>query len=84
VYFSTIFTDCFIPANPGLCGKYLRSCLLKYAQFAYKMFTTTDEIGWKQSNAFKKVRIWRTDFHLIANLLKAFSIDVDIEFVGVW
>jgi hypothetical protein len=48
------------------------------------MFTTTDEIGWKQSNAFKKVRIWRTDFHLIANLLKAFSIDVDIEFVGVW
>ncbi|KAJ7062233.1 hypothetical protein C8F01DRAFT_1368863 [Mycena amicta] len=36
--------------------------------FAYKMYTTTDEMGWKQSNAFKK----------------AFSIDVDIEFIGVW
>lgn len=32
------------------------------------MFTRTDELGWKQSTAFKK----------------AFSIDVDIEFVGVW
>lgn len=36
--------------------------------FAYKMYTRTDEIGWKQSNAFKK----------------AFSRDVSIEFVGVW
>lgn len=36
--------------------------------FAYKMFTRTDELGWKQSTAFKK----------------AFSIDVDIEFIGVW
>jgi len=36
--------------------------------FAYKMYTRTDELGWQQSNAFKK----------------AFSIDVDIEFVGVW
>jgi len=36
--------------------------------FAYKMFSNTNESGWKQSNAFKK----------------AFSIDVDIEFIGVW
>nr|GAT46931.1 predicted protein [Mycena chlorophos] len=36
--------------------------------FAYKMYTRADDIGWKQSNAFKK----------------AFSNDVDIEFVGVW
>ncbi|KAF4596096.1 hypothetical protein EYR38_007470 [Pleurotus pulmonarius] len=32
------------------------------------MFKRTDETGWKQSNAFKK----------------AFSVDVDIEFIGVW
>jgi len=36
--------------------------------FAYKMFSNTNESGWKQSIAFKK----------------AFSIDVDIEFIGVW
>ncbi|KAI0673866.1 hypothetical protein C8Q78DRAFT_1076827 [Trametes maxima] len=36
--------------------------------FAYKMYSRTDELGWKQSTAFKK----------------AFSIDVDIEFIGVW
>jgi hypothetical protein len=36
--------------------------------FAYQMFMRVDEIGWKQSNAFKK----------------AFSIDVPIEFIGVW
>ncbi|KAF8810983.1 hypothetical protein BYT27DRAFT_7134432 [Phlegmacium glaucopus] len=36
--------------------------------FAYQMYTTTDELGWKQSNAFKKT----------------FCIDVDIEFLGVW
>ncbi|KAJ7615599.1 hypothetical protein DFH06DRAFT_1239577 [Mycena polygramma] len=36
--------------------------------FAYRMFTDETETGWAQSNAFKK----------------AFSIDVDIEFVGVW
>ena len=36
--------------------------------FAYKMYTRTDELGWKQSTAFKK----------------AFSIDVDIDFIGVW
>ena len=32
------------------------------------MYTQDDEKGWQQSNAFKKT----------------FSIDVDIEFVGVW
>ena len=32
------------------------------------MFTRIDEVGWAQSTAFKK----------------AFSMDVDIEFVGVW
>lgn len=32
------------------------------------MYTSDDEKGWQQSNAFKKT----------------FSIDVDIEFVGVW
>src|SRR5436190_4961635 len=36
--------------------------------FAYKMYTRADEIGWKQSTAFKR----------------SFCIDVDIEFVGVW
>ncbi|KAF6754847.1 hypothetical protein DFP72DRAFT_1169843 [Ephemerocybe angulata] len=36
--------------------------------FAYQMYLRTDEIGWEQSNEFKK----------------AFSINVDIEFVGVW
>ncbi|KAI0070724.1 hypothetical protein K474DRAFT_1713099 [Panus rudis PR-1116 ss-1] len=36
--------------------------------FAYKMYTKATEKGWKQSVAFKK----------------AFSIDVDVEFVGVW
>ncbi|KAJ6585623.1 hypothetical protein B0H19DRAFT_1110303 [Mycena capillaripes] len=36
--------------------------------FAYRMYCTTDEAGWKQSNAFKKT----------------FSIDVNIEFIGVW
>ncbi|KAF8171238.1 hypothetical protein K438DRAFT_1853048 [Mycena galopus ATCC 62051] len=37
-------------------------------QFAYKMFKSRDEAGWKQSNIFKKT----------------FSIDVPIEFIGVW
>ncbi|ESK92292.1 hypothetical protein Moror_4690 [Moniliophthora roreri MCA 2997] len=36
--------------------------------FAYKMYTRTDQVGWEQSNAFKR----------------AFSVDVTIEFVGVW
>lgn len=36
--------------------------------FAYKMYGRTDDLGWKQSTTFKK----------------AFSIEVDIEFIGVW
>ncbi len=36
--------------------------------FAYKMYSRDDETGWTRSTAFKK----------------AFSIDVEIEFVGVW
>ncbi|KZT19040.1 hypothetical protein NEOLEDRAFT_1078676 [Neolentinus lepideus HHB14362 ss-1] len=36
--------------------------------FAYKMYTKADQAGWEQSTAFKK----------------AFSVDVEIEFLGVW
>ncbi|KAH9486042.1 hypothetical protein JR316_0000106 [Psilocybe cubensis] len=36
--------------------------------FAYKMYSREDQRGWEQSAAFKK----------------AFSIDVDIELIGVW
>jgi hypothetical protein len=36
--------------------------------FVYKMFSRDDPTGWKESTAFKK----------------AFSMDVKIEFVGVW
>ncbi|KAF5377885.1 hypothetical protein D9615_006800 [Tricholomella constricta] len=36
--------------------------------FAYKMYTRADDVGWEQSNAF----------------MLAFSVDVDIEFLGVW
>ena len=32
------------------------------------MYASADDNGWKQSNGFKKT----------------FSVDVDIEFVGVW
>ncbi|KAG5638609.1 hypothetical protein H0H81_011499 [Sphagnurus paluster] len=46
----------------------LPACNHQQVPFAYKMFKTTDEIGWKQSNAFKR----------------AFSVDVKIEFIGVW
>ncbi|KAJ3522503.1 hypothetical protein NMY22_g11861 [Coprinellus aureogranulatus] len=46
----------------------LPTCNHQQVPFAYKMYTHADEYGWKQSNAFKK----------------AFSIDVDIEFLGVW
>jgi len=37
-------------------------------RFAYQMYKRPDAAGWNQSNAFKKT----------------FSIDVDIEFLGVW
>ncbi|KAJ2932345.1 hypothetical protein H1R20_g4738, partial [Candolleomyces eurysporus] len=46
----------------------LPACNHQQVPFAYKMYKRPDEIGWKQSNAFKK----------------AFSIDVEIEFLGVW
>ncbi|KAF9492297.1 hypothetical protein BDN71DRAFT_1483827 [Pleurotus eryngii] len=46
----------------------LPACNHQQVPFAYKMFKRADEMGWKQSNAFKK----------------AFSVDVDIEFIGVW
>ncbi|KAF5309618.1 hypothetical protein D9611_013957 [Ephemerocybe angulata] len=46
----------------------LPACNHQQVPFAYKMYKRPDEVGWKQSNAFKK----------------AFSIDVDIEFLGVW
>ncbi|KAJ6530931.1 hypothetical protein DFH09DRAFT_1183713 [Mycena vulgaris] len=46
----------------------LPACNHQQIPFAYKMYTNEDENGWKQSNAFKK----------------AFAIDVDIEFIGVW
>ncbi|KAG6810879.1 hypothetical protein H0H92_009971 [Tricholoma furcatifolium] len=46
----------------------LPACNYQQVPFAYKMFTRVDEIGWQQSNAFKK----------------AFSVDVPIEFIGVW
>ncbi|KAL1749282.1 hypothetical protein HDZ31DRAFT_59566 [Schizophyllum fasciatum] len=36
--------------------------------FAYKMYSREDDLGWKQSNAFKK----------------SFCIDVNIELLGVW
>ena len=41
---------------------------IEQVPFAYKMYSRTDELGWKQSTAFKK----------------AFSVDVTIEFIGVW
>ncbi|KAK7000315.1 hypothetical protein R3P38DRAFT_1844540 [Favolaschia claudopus] len=46
----------------------LPACNHQQVPFAYKMYITDDDNGWKQSNAFKQT----------------FSIDVDIEFVGVW
>jgi len=46
----------------------LPACNHQQVPFAYKMYTRPDELGWKESNAFKR----------------AFSIHVDIEFVGVW
>ncbi|KAJ3536344.1 hypothetical protein NM688_g6852 [Phlebia brevispora] len=46
----------------------LPACNHQQVPFAYNMFSRTDEIGWAQSTVFKK----------------AFSMDVDIEFIGVW
>jgi hypothetical protein len=46
----------------------LPRCNHQQVPFAYKMYSQDDDTGWSQSTAFKK----------------AFSINVDIEFVGVW
>ncbi|KAJ8454666.1 hypothetical protein ONZ45_g19215 [Pleurotus djamor] len=46
----------------------LPKCNHQQVPFAYKMYKREDEKGWKMSSMFKK----------------AFSIDADIEFVGVW
>ncbi|KAF8066494.1 hypothetical protein FPV67DRAFT_1190302 [Lyophyllum atratum] len=46
----------------------LPACNHQQIPFAYKMFQSVDDLGWKQSNAFKKT----------------FSVDVKIEFIGVW
>lgn len=43
-------------------------CNHQQVPFAYKMYITDDKKGWTQSTAFKR----------------AFSINVEIEFVGVW
>jgi hypothetical protein len=46
----------------------LPACNHQQVPFAYKMYSRADDLGWKQSTAFKR----------------CFSIDVDIEFIGVW
>ncbi|TFK42265.1 hypothetical protein BDQ12DRAFT_645827 [Crucibulum laeve] len=46
----------------------LPKCNHQQVPFAYKMYSREDEVGWRQSAAFKK----------------AFSIDVDIELLAVW
>ncbi|KAI0756455.1 hypothetical protein C8Q80DRAFT_1092774 [Daedaleopsis nitida] len=46
----------------------LPACNHQQVPFAYRMFVRDDPQGWAQSTIFKK----------------AFSIDVDIEFIGVW
>ncbi|KAG6827102.1 hypothetical protein H0H92_013214 [Tricholoma furcatifolium] len=46
----------------------LPKCNHQQVPFAYKMYSREDATGWRQSTAFKK----------------AFSIDVDIELLGVW
>lgn len=46
----------------------LPACNHQQVPFAYRMYARDDDQGWKQSTTFKK----------------AFSIDVDIDFIGVW
>ena len=60
-------------ASPSLAGMIHKVGLLpkdnhQQLPFAYKMYSRTDSVGWDQSNGFKK----------------SFSVDVPIEFVGVW
>jgi len=43
-------------------------CNHQQVPFAYKMYTHTNDLGWKQSNAFKN----------------SFSINVQVDFLGVW
>lgn len=43
-------------------------CNHQQVPFAYKMYTRTDRLGWKQSNGFKN----------------SFSINVQVHFLGVW
>lgn len=60
----------FVTSLAGMLHKVglLPACNHQQVPFAYKMYKSPDAYGWKQSNEFKK----------------AFSIDVDIEFLGVW
>ncbi|KAI0094239.1 hypothetical protein BDY19DRAFT_880415 [Irpex rosettiformis] len=46
----------------------LPACNHQQVSFAYKMYTDKSRVGWEQSTAFKKT----------------FSMDVDVEFIGVW
>ncbi|KAI0688127.1 hypothetical protein BC835DRAFT_1408164 [Cytidiella melzeri] len=46
----------------------LPACNHRQVPFAYKMYINNSRLGWSQSTAFKK----------------AFSMDVDVEFIGVW
>ncbi|KAH9012258.1 hypothetical protein EDB85DRAFT_2223757 [Lactarius pseudohatsudake] len=59
------------PGNHSLgwrAGRFTSPGNHQQVPFAYKMFTRNDDIGWSQSTMFKK----------------AFSVDVEMEFIGVW
>ena len=58
---------------PSLAGMLHKVGLLpagnhQQVPFAYKMYTRADNVGWEQSDEFKK----------------AFSVEVPIEFIRVW
>ncbi|KAF9055647.1 hypothetical protein BJ165DRAFT_1412195 [Panaeolus papilionaceus] len=55
-------------ALAGIFVGLLPKCNHQQVPFAYKMYSREDEMGWRQSSAFKK----------------AFSIDIDIQLIGVW
>jgi Uncharacterized alpha/beta hydrolase domain (DUF2235) len=61
-------TDSSDPTNNNYQVGLLPACNPQQIPFAYKMYTRADDIGWEQSTAFKRT----------------FSVDVDIEFIGVW
>jgi len=46
----------------------LPACNFQQVKFAYRMYKRDNELGWRQSVAFKK----------------SFSVDVEIEFLGLW